>query len=165
MMRRKVHGLDATVGAAASLIPGGAPGNIYVADYNSVKADAHPLDPIPISSGGTPVASLQLPAGKYMITAKVVIYNTDPSQQHDSTCTLYLGATMLDKGDAYLQGPFQAPSWMQNFALVGSVSLSSQGTITLYCSAAADPGAQTYGYAQYPKLAAIQTSQLTVNGQ
>lgn len=107
------------------------------------------------------VTTLVLPAGNYVVDAKVLVGNRSSASDEEVTCSLRFGpfsSGLLDIAGARLfgGGPAAAGSFA-TLPLVGSISLSASETITVLCATTSADA-----FAQYAKLNAVQVETLTL---
>jgi hypothetical protein len=133
-------------------IPGapGAPGaaNGYVASADGVQTDAGP---------GADIATLNLPAGAYVVLSTMSVQNESPSNTSSIThCTLS-GGSGTDDSKLGLLGPTGAPEDHGSMSLSTGTTLSSPGSVTLHCTGEGGTGLT---YLQTVRLEAVQVSTL-----
>jgi hypothetical protein len=100
------------------------------------------------------VMQLDLPAGSYIVTAKVGV-NNNAVGSADVTCSLRLGTTVIDD---LINGVFLPPADPDRtvFALASGGTLAAAGTASLVCRSTA-----TVGNYFAPSITAIQVATLT----
>jgi hypothetical protein len=86
------------------------------------------------------VQTISLPAGKWVVTSKFVIRNTDAVFEGILSCNLMLGATKIDSLGA--DGVDFGALGISDQTLVGAGTLASAGTARIECST--DGGAGSY---------------------
>jgi hypothetical protein len=86
-----------------------------------------------IGSGPTTLVSLALPAGNYTLIAKTGVYNRFNADIVD--CLLKSGTTVLDEDEVRIDGLGNPGNDDNEFMdLIGTVSLSGPGTISVDCT-------------------------------
>lgn len=104
---------------------------------------------------GVDVVRLKLPAGNYVLNAKVMLGDRSAAGGGDFICTLRHGQTGnigIDTAGVRLFGGAPAnPGSMAMVSLTGTVSLTSTDTIRLNCG-----GTSTDAFAQWGQLNAIE---------
>jgi hypothetical protein len=102
----------------------------------------------------TTLASVSVPAGSYMVSAKLYgLASSTIASEHNILCSLMNGTSQLDF--THLTSP---KGEYRNLSLEGSVTLSSAGTVTLTCSAQALDSSTVAAY----RLFGITLSAITV---
>ena len=105
----------------------------------------------------TPVASLTLPPGSYVINADTWLYNESPSNSSSlDTCELVFG-TATDEVTAGLLGPSSAPLNEQTPSMTVSGSVTTSTDATLSCEAGGNTGLT---YAWTASMTAVQVGSL-----
>jgi len=106
-----------------------------------------------LTAAGTTVALLtNLPAGNYLLMAKVTIGANAGSQDF---CTLLVGGTVIDY--SYATANISVGIIWETAKLLGTVSLpTSTNSISVTCSNSTDSG-----MAQYPVLTALKVGSVT----
>jgi hypothetical protein len=83
------------------------------------------------------VASLNVPAGAFVVSARAEAYSTNAAAAWEVDCHLWNGTTVATLGSPLLldfTGALGGAGQFQNIPLLGWVQLSTPGTITLQCS-------------------------------
>jgi hypothetical protein len=158
-----VQGEQGPQGVQGEQGPQGVQGDPGAAGSSNAYAVSSGGDPIAfsISSFMTPV-TLALPAGNYVIDAKVLVGNRGDDIDGEMVCTLRHGETgniVIDFSGARLFGG--APSAAGSTAtlpLTGAVALASPDTVRLLCATTSIDA-----FAQFAQIAAIQIATLTSN--
>jgi hypothetical protein len=118
-------------------------------------------DPMPFSAGTEiDTVTLDLPAGNYVINAKVLVGDRSTAGGGEFLCTLRRGQTGnigIDTSSVRLFGgsPWNAGS-MATLPLTGTVTLTSPETIRLHCATTSSDAA-----AQWAQLNAIEVGAIT----
>ncbi len=105
---------------------------------------SRPLNSIPTTQTRSVVTSVSVPAGSYVVSAKLYGVASATAGTHNMLCNLFssAGTSNLD-----FTNSSAAPSSYSNLSLLGSTTLAAPGTLTLECQAGPDvTGAYTlYG--------------------
>jgi hypothetical protein len=135
-------------GAAGTTGPAGAtgPSDVYIQNISGG------ID-TPSSSTTTPVATLSLPAGSFLITSKLY-GRSGAAGPHTMLCSLDHGATQID----FTNSGYVDTDAVAHIPLQGSVVLAAPGTVTLTCNSDVVAGFRLYGIS----LAAVKTANLHV---
>lgn len=119
------------------------------------------LDPMPFSDGAAlDAVTLDLPAGNYVVNAKVLVGDRSSAGGGDFLCTLRHGQTgnvWIDTSGARLFGgaPANAGSTV-TLPFTATVALTSQDTIRLNCATSSSDA-----FAQFAQLNAIEVGTIT----
>jgi len=158
-------------GAQGATGPQGAPGsNVNAGPAGAVSAIyssqgagsflALPPDPNfgSPSSAPTTILSLQLPAGSYWITGKLLAQSSAPADQYRVDCDVVNGPTQLDFSNGTMQ-----QSVINNvpFSFGAPLTLASPGTVVLQCDSEKKSAPSDEAIVLGAKLAAIQVQTLT----
>jgi hypothetical protein len=123
---------------------------------STAYSDDSGLDPIPVSIGVevTPV-SIDVPAGSYVINAKVLVGNRSAANDQEAGCTLRFAASgLIDSTDTRLFGGAPATSGsFTTLPLSGTFTTATGDTIRVICT-----NTSTDGFIQYAQLNAILVS-------
>lgn len=105
---------------------------------------SHPANSMPTTQMRSVVTSVSVPAGSYVVSAKLYGVSSPTAGNHNMLCNLFSSAAA---GSLDFTNSFAAPSSYSNLSLLGSTTLASPGTISLECQAGPDvTGAyQLYG--------------------
>lgn len=96
----------------------------------------HPVtSPVAVGKSKT-VNSLSLPAGTYLVLAEALPIQTNAGSS-DAYCSLYLGSTEVDTGQAFLANP---GTTFVTVSMLGVGTLASGGTASLRCQQATGTG-------------------------
>ena len=110
-----------------------APPNKSVAGTAYAKAGFASID----SSVYTTVVTMNVPAGKYHVTARMTVTNQLGVPVNGVACNAYGPATAIDTGDG---SNIQSNGWPVSFPIDGVVALTAAGSIHVECiSSSADP--------------------------
>lgn len=105
---------------------------------------SHPANSIPTTQMRSVVTSVSVPAGSYVVSAKLYGFSSPTAGNHNLLCSILssAGTTSLD-----FTNSGTTPSSYSNMSLLGSTTLAAPGTISLECSSGPDAtGAyQLYG--------------------
>jgi hypothetical protein len=118
-------------------------------------------DPMPFSDGTEiDAVTLDLPAGNYVINAKVLVGDRTTAGNGSFLCTLRRGLTGnigIDTSGVRLFGgsPWNAGS-SATLPLTGTITLTSPETVRLHCTTTSSDA-----YAQWAQLNAIQVGTIT----
>lgn len=106
----------------------------------------------------TTILSLQLPAGSYWITGKLLLQSSAPTDAFRVDCDVVNGPTQID----FTNGTLVAGA-VNNVPLAfgAPLTLGSPGTVTLACDSEDKPASLDQAIALGGKLAAIQVQNLT----
>jgi hypothetical protein len=119
------------------------------------------LDPMPFSDGAEiDAATLDLPAGNYVINAKVLVGDRTSAGGGDFLCTLRRGQTGnigIDTSGVRLFGgaPWN-PGSTATLPLTGTVTLTTKETVRLHCGTSSSDA-----FAQFAQLNAIEVGTIT----
>jgi hypothetical protein len=156
----KCSGAKVTVGAPGPTGPQGPPGvtgltgpagpsNVY---FNRSQNQLVPADPSYPTGSGTPVVTLTVPAGTYMVTGKLFAFSNFVAAAFGVQCTMYASdGRLLDTTDGSL-----APDVTDvPFFFVSSLTATTSTTVTVKCDSKSDVNVYS------PALAATQTASIT----
>jgi hypothetical protein len=119
--------------------------------YGTQSSDIHLNDTL------TPVASLTLPAGSYVIDADAWLEDTSPSDSSSlDECQLVFGSA-LDEVEGGLLGPGSTPLNNQTLSMTVAATVTSSASATLRCLAGGDTG-NTYD--ETASITAVQVGNL-----
>jgi hypothetical protein len=145
--------------------PKGPPRNSPVGDQTTNCCDAFSAnsggDPMPFSNGTEINAvTLDLPAGNYVINAKVLVGDRSTAGGGSFLCTLRRGLTGnigIDISAVRLFGGSPASAGSSaTLPLTGTIRLTSPETVRLHCTTTSSDA-----YAQWAQLNAIQVGTIT----
>lgn len=105
---------------------------------------SRPANSIPTTQMRSVVTSVSVPAGSYVVSAKLYGISSSTAGSHNMLCNLISSA---GAGNLDFTNSFSAPNTYSNLSLLGSTTLAAPGTLSLECAAGPDPtGAYTlYG--------------------
>jgi hypothetical protein len=95
----------------------------------------------PISLTGTTLVTLTLPAGNYTLTAKTGVYSLTSADIVD--CLLQSGTTTLDEDQVRVDGLSTTNDDNEFMDLIGVVSLTSTGTVSVFCTSSSSASENT----------------------
>jgi hypothetical protein len=116
---------------------------------------------VPSTGASTEVLDLELPAGKYLVTAKLVL-GSQGTALHDPVrvfCALGPGSPVDDSSGIHL-APVGSPGEMQVITLLASAELADNGSMKLSCSA---DGNEQGALASNTVLRAIEVGSITTD--
>lgn len=105
---------------------------------------SRPANSIPTTQMRSVVTSVSVPAGSYVVSAKLYGISSSTAGSHNMLCNLISSA---GAGNLDFTNSFSAPNTYSNLSLLGSATLAAPGTLSLECQAGPDvTGAYTlYG--------------------
>lgn len=149
-----IIGPDGPEGPEGAQGPAGPSDGYAVSDSGNPTNFATPNDAIPVS--------LTLPAGSYLIDAKVTIGNRGDDANGEFLCTLRHGLTgniVIDTSGARLFGgaPF-APGSTATIPFSGSLEIEGSDTVNLLCATTSSDA-----FVQWAQITAIKVATLTTD--
>lgn len=105
---------------------------------------SHPANSIPTTQTRSVVTSVSVPAGSYVVSAKLYGFSSSTAGNHNMLCSLLSSAAA---GNLDFTNSGSAPNSYSNLSLLGTTTLAAPGTLSLECQAGPDvTGAYTlYG--------------------